>query len=183
MTEYLIKTPRLGLRPWQDDDLDDLHALCSDPEVMRYFPSVLTRKETAAFLKRLQAAQAQYGYCYFAAELLKNNEFIGFIGIARQFYLDKPAEFTDIGWRLKQAAWGKGLATEGAKAVLNFAFRNALLDEIYAVCSVVNVPSERVMQKIGMQHQMIFRHPKLQDSPRLEKCHLYVVRKEESAER
>ena len=179
MIDYLIKTPRLGLRTWQTDDLDAFAVINADPEVMRYFPSALSREETAAFIERLQKHQAENDYCYFAADVLETGELIGFIGIARQTYLKNPPTFTDIGWRLKQSAWGKGLATEGANAVLNFAFRNTDVAEIYSVCSVVNFPSERVMQKIGMQHQRIFRHPKLTNSPRLEKCHLYCIKKED----
>lgn len=175
MKKYIITTERLGLRNWEDNDLAEMAKLNQDEKVMEFFPSTQDEAKTHGFIGRMQAHQAEYGYCYFAADRLDTGAFIGFIGLCRQSYLTDPAAFTDIGWRLKQAAWGKGFATEGAKACLAFAFEEMNLDKVYSVCSLINVKSENVMQKIGMHKEMEFKHPVLGDYPELEDCSLYVI--------
>ena len=82
---------------------------------------------------------------------------------------------TDIGWRLKKSAWGKGYATEGAKVCLDYAFKQLKLDSVASVCPTVNIPSENVMKKIGMTKQGTFKHPKLTDYPKLEECVWYKI--------
>lgn len=177
MSDYLITTERIGLRNWREDDLADISALNRDPEVMRFFPALQNTETTLAFIHRMQKHFEDYGYCYFAADLRHTGEFIGFIGLCRQDYLPELGTFTDIGWRLKQQVWGKGLATEGAKACLTFAYENAGLDEVYAVCPAVNLPSEKVMQKIGMTKVRHFNHPALRTAPALEECMLYLKKR------
>lgn len=175
MQRYIIKTERLGLRIWEDNDLKEMTVLNQDEKVMEFFPSTQDKVKTQAFIKRMQAHQTKHGYCYFAADRLDSSEFVGFIGLCRQTYLTDRPPFTDIGWRLKQTAWGKGFATEGAKACLEFAFEEMKLEKIYSVCSLINVKSENVMQKIGMKKEMEFKHPLLGDYPELETCAFYVI--------
>lgn len=174
---YTIQTERLGLRNWKDSDLKAMTALNKDPKVMQYFPSMPDEAATLAYIKRMQAQFAKTQYCYFAAEILATQEFIGFIGL---MYQDYEAEFTpcvDIGWRLKQTAWGKGYATEGAKTCLGYAFNNLKIDTIYSVAPLVNTPSISVMKKIGMSLSSTFKHPKLGNFPVLETCALYLIHK------
>ena len=172
---YIIQTERLGLRNWKLSDLTAMAALNQDPQVMRYFPAMPDAAATQAYIKKMQAQFAKTQYCYFAAEILSTQEFIGFIGL---MYQDYEAHFTpcvDIGWRLKQTAWGKGYATEGAKACLKYAFDTLQLATIYSVAPIVNTPSIGVMKKIGMTLSTTFKHPKLEDFPTLETCVLYVI--------
>jgi len=174
---YLIQTQRLGLRNWKDTDLKAMTALNQDPKVMRYFPSMPDEVATLTYIKKMQAQFAETKYCYFAVEVLDTQEFIGFIGL---MYQDYAAEFTpcvDIGWRLKQSAWGKGYATEGAKACLDYGFTKLDLPTIYSVAPVVNTPSIGVMKKIGMTLSTTFKHPKLGDFPVLETCVLYLIQR------
>ncbi len=175
MQRYIITTERLGLRNWNNSDLTEMTALNQDAQVMEFFPSTQNRDKTQGFIGRMQKHFEAHGYCYFAADRLDTGEFIGFIGLCTQSYLDDRPTFTDIGWRLKQAAWGKGFATEGAKGCLKFAFEELNLDKVYSVCSLINVKSEKVMQKIGMQKEMEFKHPVLGDYPALEVCAFYVI--------
>jgi len=148
-------------------------AINADPDVMRHFPAVQSEEETRGFIERNQAMQAERGHCYFAAELRATGEVVGFIGLA---YQDYEADFTpcvDIGWRLSPKVWGKGLATEGARACLDFAFNDLRLAEVVAIAVLANTPSIRVMEKIGMKHKGTFMHPALADFPKLKKCVLY----------
>lgn len=169
----MLTTPRLLLRPWQKTDLPAMAAINAHPEVMHYFPSVQTEEQTKGFIGRQHLQQQERGYCYFAAELRETGQVIGFIGIS---YQDYEADFTpcvDIGWRLHPDAWGKGFATEGAKVCLAFAREELGLTEIVAVAVKANLPSIKVMERIGMRYHSQFKHPALKAYPALEDCVVY----------
>jgi len=175
---YVIQTERIGLRNWQESDLDEFAAMNANSEVMRFFEKALKKEESLFLLKRLRDHFHTHGYTYFLAEKLQTKEFLGFIGLAYQTYDTPYNPFVDIGWRLKRAAWGKGYATEGAKACLDFAFDTLNLPEVYSVTPVPNKPSEKIMQKIGMQKVEEFEHPEVTEGHFLKTCVLY--RKEKS---
>ena len=152
-----------------------MQAISGNKEVMAFFPRIATPEETEGFIQRMLRQFAENGFCYFAVDLLESSEFIGFIGLMAQDY---EADFTpcvDIGWRLKPSAWNKGYATEGAKACLTYAFDELNLQTIYSTAPVVNVKSEAVMKKIGMQKAGTFNHPRLLDNERLRECNVYVI--------
>lgn len=175
MNQYLFTSERLGFRNWQNTDLEEFANLNADSEVMRHFPKTLTLQETKDFIIRLQDHFNKKGYTYFAVEVLETREFIGFIGLAYQDYEAPFTPSTDIGWRLKKSAWGKGYATEGAKRCLQFAFSELNLTKIVATCTLNNTSSENVMQKIGMTKKGIFKHPRLKDYPDMENCIWYEI--------
>lgn len=173
---YLFESERLGFRLWKDSDLDNLAALDSDTQVMEFFPKTLSKEESKKFLLRLQDMYKNEGLTYYAVELKASKEFIGFIGLAKQVY---EAEFNpsiDIGWRLLPSYWAKGYAFEGAKACLAHAFNVLKLNKIIAVCSISNIKSERLMQKLGMRKMGLFKHPYLKDYPELESCCWYEIK-------
>lgn len=176
-SDYIFTSDRLGFRSWNDEDFNDFHAINSDEEVMKHFPTILSEDETRDFISRLQRHFEQYGYCYFAVETRHNQEFIGFVGLAYQTYETAFTPATDIGWRLKTSAWGKGYATEGAERCLEYAFNELNLDHIVSTCPLRNVASEKVMQKIGMKRQEEFLHPRLVDYPDYQPCVWYELRK------
>lgn len=170
---YLFTSERLGFRNWQMQDIAPMASINADPEVMRFFPNIQTLQHTEDFIARMQVSQASLGACYFAVELLETREFIGFIGLLEQTY---PADFNpsvDIGWRLSKQFWGCGYATEGAQRCLFYGCEVLKLSKIYAAAPCINLPSIRVMQKIGMQAKGIFEHPYLLNSPNLRQCVLY----------
>ena len=173
---YIFTSERLGFRNWTLDDLDEFAAMNADERVMEHFPFPLTKEDTKAFIERLQKHYETHGYNYFAVETLDNNEWIGFIGMAFQEYETEYTPATDIGWRLKPSAWGKGYATEGAKRCLDYAFNVLELNHIIATCTLNNTNSERVMQKIGMTKLGSFKHPKLKDYPNYEECLCYEIK-------
>lgn len=175
MSRYLFKTARLGFRKWREDDLPAMAAINADIDVMRYFPGVQGEPATASFIQRMQEQFALRGYTYFAVDLLETTNFTGFIGLSYQDFRSPWTPFTDIGWRLGKKYWGMGLATEGAKKVIEFGFSNTDLDSIFSVAPSVNQPSINVMQKIGMQKVGEFAHPKLVDFPELENCVVYKI--------
>ena len=100
--KYIFKSERLGFRNWTLQDLPELAQMNADLEVMKHFPKPLKRDESAYLLTKLQEQYQSKGYTYFAVEILKTEEFIGFIGLANQSYKTKFTPAIDIGWRLKK---------------------------------------------------------------------------------
>ncbi len=156
---YLFTSERLGFRNWKNEDVKNLYEMNSDDNVMKYFPKTLTDEENRDLYAKLKSQYLHFGHTYFATEILKTKEFIGFIGLAYQDYKSEFTPAIDIGWRLKKSMWGKGYATEGAKACLDFGFGKLNLNEIIATCTLKNTRSENVMKKIGMKKVKEFMHP------------------------
>ena len=180
MQEYLFKTERLGIRNWRDSDLSEFAKMGQDEEVMKYFPSLLSEKQTIGLMERMKIQLKEKGYAYLPIEILDNQEFIGMIGMSDQKYeinLEQSDEvlsaFVDIGWRLKRAAWGKGYATEGARAWMNYGFDKLKFETIYSVAPVINVPSQNVMEKLGFEKIGAFNHPKIEPAHPTRKCALF----------
>ena len=176
--KYIFRSERLGFRNWSKDDLSEFSEINSDLEVMEHFPKPLSEQETAEFIVRLQNHYNKNGYNYFATEVLKTGELIGFIGLAYQDYDTAFNPATDVGWRLKKSAWGKGYATEGARRCLEYAFKDLKLERVISTCTLNNAKSENVMKKIGMIRKGEFYHPKLKDYPAYEKCVWYEIKNE-----
>ncbi|SFT42067.1 Protein N-acetyltransferase, RimJ/RimL family [Lishizhenia tianjinensis] len=174
-TAYLFTSSRLGFRNWKASDLTPFAAMNANAEVMRFFPTLLTPEESEASVERFKQQLHDIGYTYYAVDELGSGEFIGFIGLSWKDFESPFTPATDIGWRLKPAAWGKGYATEGAKRCLEYAFQELNLEKVIAICPAVNTPSERVMQKIGMQLKGRFDHPFLQAHPKLQPCLCYAI--------
>lgn len=164
-----LTTSRLILRQWQDTDYPRFAALVADPIVMRYFPKCLNTAESQQFIDWCRDLIAAQGWGFWAVELKQNSEFIGFVGLHAQ-----PTQFSfspcvEIGWRIAKAYWQQGYATEAAQACLKFAFEQLDLSHVVAFTAKENMPSEKVMQRLGMQYIQNFDHPKLTaESPLLE---------------
>lgn len=178
MNEYAIKTERLILRPWREEDLEAFARLNADPRVREYFPGLLIREESDQLAKKICIAMEQQGWGLWAVSIPDVADFIGFIGLAS---VDFAADFTpavEIGWRLSYEYWGKGYATEGAKAALIYGFETLQLDEIVAFTAINNVRSRHVMEKIGMYHdeKSDFDHPKLPEGHSLRRHALYRIK-------
>ena len=162
-----LESQRLRLRQWRESDLAPFAKMNADPEVMRYFPNCLSKEQSNALVERFTRDIDKTGWGFWAAERLDNADFIGFIGINYTAQGLPFAPCVDIGWRLSTSSWRQGLATEGAKLALRYAFEEADLTEIVSMTPLGNIASQRVMQKLGMEAQAsTFFHPKLDvDSP------------------
>ncbi len=173
-----LTTPRLLLRPWRDVDRDAFRRMNADPRVMEFFPATLDAAESDALMSRARQHFDEHGFGPFAAELIEEKVFIGFIGL---FVPSFTAHFTpavEIGWRLDSPYWGRGLATEGARAVVEYAFATLHLPEIVSFTVPANVPSRRVMEHIGMTRDAAddFDHPSLAEGHPLRRHVLYRLR-------
>jgi len=177
----MIQTERLILRLWTKDDLLPFAAMNADPRVMEYFPAVKTFEESLKEYQSILDHFEKHGYGWWAVSERNKNHFIGFIGLR---YLDFSAPFTpaiEVAWRLAYDYWGKGYATEGAKASLEYGFKILRLKEIIAFTSTPNIRSQNVMKKIGMHHDPKddFDHPKLSLEHPLRRHVLYRITSEE----
>ena len=173
MKAYNIKTERLGLRNWLESDVIPFEAMCQDPEVMRYFPNTLTKKEVQVAVDNFRKHCNDFGYTYFAVDELSTGKFIGFTGLKLQTFKSEYTPSVDIGWRLAKSAWGKGYATEAAQACLDAAFKKFNLNEVYSYCPEINKASEAIMKKIGMERIGTFTHPMVANDSRLKHCLIY----------
>lgn len=174
--DYIFTSQRLGFRNWVDSDFEKMHAINADPKVMEFFPSTRTEEETRVFIEKMRIRYINKSYCYFPVEKLENGAFIGFIGISEQHFESDFSPCLDIGWRLAQTEWNKGYATEGAKRCLEYAFNYLGLDSLKATAPEINLPSIRVMEKIGMGKVKSFDHPSLMKAGRLKRCVLFEIK-------
>lgn len=167
-----IETPRLILRDWLEGDIIPFISMNADPQVMEYFLSTLTPDESKNMVERIRRKINECGYGLFAVEEKDSGEFIGFTGFQKVGF---DADFTpavEIGWRLRRESWGKGYATEAAKACLEYAV-DLPFDEVYSFTTLSNKRSERVMQKIGMSRVGEFEHPNVPESHPFKRHILY----------
>jgi RimJ/RimL family protein N-acetyltransferase len=158
-----LRTERLLLRRWRASDLDPCAAMNADPRVMEHFPALLSRRESAAFIERIEASFEDRGHGLWALELPGEAPFLGCVGLLAVGEELPFAPAVEIGWRLVRAHWGMGLAGEAASAAIAFAFDRLCLSELVAYTAERNERSRRLMDRLGMRHEPAenFVHPGL----------------------
>ena len=174
-----LRTERLLLRRWRAADREPFAALNADPRVMEHFPALLSREQSDERVERIEAHFQQHGYCQWAVEIPGVTPFAGFIGLSVPQFEAHFTPCVEIGWRLAANCWGRGYATEGARAALLFGFEELALAEIVSFTVPANVRSRRVMEKLGMTHDPAddFDHPLLPAGHPLRRHVLYRLRK------
>jgi len=168
-----LRTDRLLLRRWKESDLEPFATMNADPAVMKYFPKTLPRHESDAFVERIESRFVAGGFGLWAVEA--QERFIGFVGLWPAGFSAQGDDSIEIGWRLAAHAWGKGYATEAARAARDDGFDRLGLDELVSFTSVINLASRAVMERIGMNHDRAadFAHPNLEPDHPLSPCVLY----------
>lgn len=173
----MIRTERLLLRPWRDEDLEPFAIINADPRVAEHLPSTLSPAESDALATKIREGMDERGFGLWAAERVDaaGRPFIGFIGLSVPPFEAAFTPCVEIGWRLAPAHWGIGLATEGARAVARHAFGELGLNEIVSFTVPANRASRRVMEKLGMEHDPAedFDHPRVPDGHPLRRHVLY----------
>jgi RimJ/RimL family protein N-acetyltransferase len=174
-----LRTPRLLLRQWRPTDREPFAALNADPRAMEHFPALLSRAESDARVDAVLAHFEQHGYGLWAAEVPGAAPFIGFIGLNVPRFEAHFTPCVEIGWRLAPEHWGRGYATEGAEAALQFGFQTLRPTEIVSYTVPANVRSRRVMEKLGMTHDPHedFAHPLLPAEHPLSRHVLYRLQR------
>ncbi len=175
-----LETERLILRQWQPKDFAIFAQMNADSDVMQYFPKVLSTETSNIIANKCQQLLKDNGWGFWAVSLkgdsTKNDKFIGMVGLNKA-HKDMPfAPNVEIGWRLHKEYWRKGYALEAAKESLKFAFEVLDLDEVVAFTAVINKPSQRLMQRLGMSNSyQDFYHPMLDSNHPLAKHVLYKI--------
>ena len=172
-----LRTERLLLRQWRDEDEPAFAALSADPEVMEY---LLPR---ADWVESARAHWREHGFGQWVVALPETvdqpgAEFIGALGLARVGYEAHFTPAVEAAWRLARPWWGRGYALEAARAAVEFGFGTLGLDEIVAVTVPQNLRSRRVMERLGMTRDPAedFDHPRVPEGS-LRRCVLYRLRR------
>jgi len=169
-----LRTPRLLLREWRDEDAAPFAAMSADPEVLRYLAA-----PDAVWIARTRAHFAEHGFGQFVVELPGEASFIGVVGLnnVRWDLAFTPA--VEAAWRLMPTYWGKGYALEAARAAVDDGFGRLGLGEIVAYTAVGNRASRRVMERLGMTRDPAedFDHPSRSEDDPLRRCVLYRLRR------
>lgn len=176
-----IRTDRLLLRRWREADREPFAEMNADPDVMRYMIASLSRDESHAFIDRIEEGFDIWGFGLWAVEVPGERDFVGFTGLWPPSF---EAHFTpaiEIGWRLCRDSWGKGYATEAARAALGFGFDHAGLEEIVSFTIPANIASIAVMERLGMTHNPDddFDHPRIPPGSPLSRHVLYRMNSEQ----
>ena len=157
-----VETARLILRSWHPNDLEPLARIFAKEQVWRYpFNRGWTRQETQDFLNRKIVEWQERGFSQWAVEAKEHLQLIGFLGLAPPEFLPEVMPTVEVGWRLDPGWWGRGLATEGGRAALEYAFKTLGLDEVVSIYEPENVASGRVMERLGMKPYRETTHPSL----------------------
>jgi len=175
--DLVLKTARLILRRWRAEDREPFARLNGDPVVMRLFPSTLSREQSDAMVDRIETHFDEHGFGLWAVEAPGVAPFIGFVGLSVPSFEAHFMPAVEVGWRLDQPYWGYGYATEAARATLADGFGRAGLREIVSFTAPVNVPSIRVMERIGMTRDPVgdFDHPRVPEGHPLRRHVLYRI--------
>ncbi|MCE7079125.1 GNAT family N-acetyltransferase [Streptomyces sp. ST2-7A] len=149
----VMRTERLMLRRWREEDVAAMAAINADPEVMRWIGDGSTRdtRSTRAGIEAMEREWEAEGFGLFAVEVTESGELAGFTGPVVPHYLPEVLPAVEVGWRLGRSFQGRGLATEAARAALRFGFGGRGLERVVSVAQIGNDASERVMAKLGMR--------------------------------
>ena len=154
MADTRIQTDRLVLRDWRADDWPGFFAGTNTPTVMRWLGGVLGDDGMAATRARVEGCAAANGFCFWAVERKDDGAILGFCGLKRA---DAPGSSVtgemEIGWRLREDAWGQGYAKEAATAALDAAFDTFGADEVIALTVPGNAASWGLMKRLGMRRR------------------------------
>ncbi len=142
---------RLAFREMRSADLDDMAALLGDPQVMRHYPRPKRRNEALAWISWNQRLYHEHGFGLWLLTLRETGEFVGDCGLTPQ-HID-GVTYTEIGYHVRPALQGRGIATEAAIACRDYARDVLRRTRLIAIIHPSNVPSQRVAENLGMRFE------------------------------
>jgi RimJ/RimL family protein N-acetyltransferase len=185
MAEFRLETERLILRDWRDEDWPEFFRLTNTPAVMRWLGDLLDVEEQAEMRSRMAELAARYGHCFWAVERKADGghlsgELLGFCGLKRADASGGAiAGSFEIGWRLREDAWGQGYAKEAAAASLAAGFGRFGADEIVALTVIQNEASWGLMTRLGMRRREDLDFPDDDYPPELRDTIVYSITRDE----
>lgn len=178
MVEVVAETERLIVRPWRDADRDDYLATCNTEAVTKHLGGPSSVDDIDAALQRIRSSQDQNGFSFWAVERKSDGALLGYCGLKPTNLPGTPvADDVEIGWRLREDAWGQGYAREAAEEVLAWAWANLDCQRIVSFTIPANEPSWKLMERIGMTRRpdLDFGHPKFAPDHPLSRHIAYVA--------
>lgn len=179
----MLQTPRLVLRAFCENDREPFAAINADPRVHYWLGGPIDRATSDASLDEVNAQIARHGFGLWAAEHRADRRLAGMIGL-KPTPPDLPVSpAIEVGWHLAVAYWGQGLAAEGARAALDWAFRNLAVREVISTTAASNLRSQGVMRRLGMtpQPSRTFDHPHLPAEHPLRPHLVFAITRQEAA--
>lgn len=172
-----IETPRLRLRDWRDGDVEAWIAMNADPRVTEFLGKTYSREQSESTARTMCEQLSRNGYGWWAVEIRDVDAFVGAIALQPVPFQAPFTPAYEVGWRFSAANWGRGYATEGARAALDFAFNELQWPEVVAFTASTNLRSQRVMERLGMTHDPCddFDHPKIEPGHPLRRHVLYRI--------
>jgi RimJ/RimL family protein N-acetyltransferase len=164
---------RVILRQWLDEDFDLYAQMNADPEVMRFFPKVLSKCESEESFQRLKSGIEEKGWGLWAVEA--DGVFAGFTGLAEPRFTAAFTPCVEIGWRLRKEFWGKSIGFAAALQAEEYAFSTLKLSELVSFTSASNVKSIALMERLGFTRdpREDFDHPRIEEGHPLRPHVLY----------
>lgn len=153
MTGFRHDTARLTLRDWREADWPEFWRVTNTPAVMRWLGGVQDEAGMAAGRARIEAYRAEHGHTFWVIERREDGALLGFCGLKRSNQAGGPQGMMEVGWRLREDAWGRGYAKEAAAAALDLAFDRFGADEVIALTVAGNAPSWGLMVRLGMERR------------------------------
>lgn len=151
LTSVMAETERLRLREWGEGDADRFYAIMNTPAVMRHLGGAQDRATWEAAAERIAGFQCDFGHTFWLMERKSDGELLGFCGLKRvnASGTDLTGQF-EVGWRLRESAWGQGYAKEAAIASLDLAFGHFGAPHVVALTIGANAESQGLMRRLGM---------------------------------
>ena len=149
----LFETERFIIRELEETDVEGMFALDSDPDVHKFLGNtpIKTKDESLKMIRHVRQQYRDNGIGRLAIVEKSSGAFVGWTGLKLEKGVRADREYYDLGYRLLQKYWGKGIATETAIASLKYGFETLQLEEIHAAADVDHIASNTVLKKVGMQ--------------------------------
>jgi RimJ/RimL family protein N-acetyltransferase len=178
--EHGASSARLALRRFEESDRDALAAMNTDPRVMEFLLPALSRSASDAQYDRIVQHWDELGWGIWALEERASSRFVGFAGLYRTGFEAPFTPCVELAWRLVPDAWGKGYASEAARAACAWAFGELGFREVVSFTVPANLRSRRVMERLGMTHDAAedFDHPRIESGDPLRRHVLYRLSRE-----
>ena len=159
MADFRRETERLILRDWQDEDWESFWQATNTPAVMRWLGGVCDDAKRTAVRARLLSYQRDHGHTFWAVERKADGAILGFCGLKRSNQAGGPLGEMEVGWRLREDAWGRGYAKEAAAAALEVAFESFAAEQVIALTVAPNDASWGLMKRLGMTRRQDLDFP------------------------
>ncbi|MCD1589400.1 GNAT family N-acetyltransferase [Qipengyuania citrea] len=153
MAEFRHETDRLILRDWREEDWPFFWEGTNTPGVMRWLGGVCDGAKRNAAQQRLLSYDREHGHTFWCVERRSDGAILGFCGLKRSNQSGGPLGMMEVGWRLREDAWGRGYAKEAATASLDLAFDRFDAEEVIAMTVQRNTASWGLMQRLGMRRR------------------------------